>query len=152
MWLTPPDIYIFLQHIQRKEKRREQPSSAQGVMVWNAEEEGCVRLWWRTAPVSIASCLKPLRYGNGCWPRGGCSRGCVRSAGGDERYGSQKGQAERLFLPAWSLHSWLGPWHFASPCQGCWRKMPEIVPLEVLTCVRRGSFTHNNEVLTSQTG
>ena len=74
------------------------------------------------------------------------------STGGDEGYGSQRGQAERLFLPAWSLHSGLGHWCFASPCQGCWRKMPQIVPLEVPTCVKRGSFTHNNEVLNSPTG
>lgn len=145
-------IYFYSTYSGMKKNWERRSRQAQRVMVWNAEEEGCVRLWRQTAPASIVPCSKPLCYGNGCWPWGGCSRGCVMSTGGDEGYGSQRGQAERLFLPAWSLHSWLGPWHFASPCQGCWRKMPEIVPLEVLTCVRRGSFTHNNEVLTSQTG
>lgn len=58
----------------------------------------------------------------------------------------------RGYFSQLALHSGLGHWCFASPCQGCWRKMPQIVPLEVLTSVRRGSFTHNNEVLNTPTG
>lgn len=69
MWLTPPDIYIFLQPctvVANKEKKksgeweggssegekgsRKASQAARQVMVWNTEE-GCVALWlWGQRP------------------------------------------------------------------------------------------------------
>ena len=102
MWLTPPDIYIFLQPCtvvsnKTKKKRREKISegerggrkarqAARQVMVWNTEE-GCVELWLGTASRSIFPCLKPQCLGNGR------TAGAFRGYGaGDE--GSRSGEAK----------------------------------------------------------
>lgn len=100
MWLTPPDIYIFLQpctvvanKTTTKKKSREGErggrkagQAARQVMVWNTEE-GCVELWLGTPSRSIFPCLKPQRPGNG--RAAGAFRGCGT---GDE--GSRSGEAK----------------------------------------------------------
>lgn len=96
MWLTPPDIYIFLQPCilvanKRREKRGERGGkkarqAARQVIVWNTEE-GCVELWLGTPSRSIFPCLKPQCLGNGR------TAGAFRGYGaGDE--GSRSGEAK----------------------------------------------------------
>lgn len=105
MWLTPQDIYIFLQPctvVANKTKKgrggrgggrsegerggRKARQAARQVMVWNTEE-GCVALWLGTPSKSIFPCLKPQCLGNGR------TAGAFRGYGaGDE--GSRSGEAK----------------------------------------------------------
>lgn len=102
IWLTPPDIYIFLQPctvVANRTGKKEGKESSQGerggrkarqaarqVMVWNTEE-GCVELWLGTPSRSIFPCLKPQCLGNGR------TAGAFRGYGaGDE--GSRSGEAK----------------------------------------------------------
>lgn len=134
-------IYFYSTYSGMKKNWERRSRQAQRVMVWNAEEEGCVRLWRQTAPASIVPCSKPLCYGNGCWPWGGCSRGCVMSTGGDEGYGSQRGQAERLFLPACSPF-WAGALVFCL-------SMPGLLEENASNCSPGGSHLCEERVIHS---